>query len=212
MTAETRSPEARTLRRLLWVLWALGMAALVVGVLWFRSQKAETLVAEPPLPVLKEAPSFALTNRDGGEVTLDTLAGRPWIADFVFTRCPGVCPILTQRMSELAADLPADGVRFVSFSVDPTHDTPEVLQAYAEKHGAGDNWLFLTGAEAEMYPLIREGFLLVLDPTPRVEEGQEPIVHSNRFVLVDGENRIRGYYNAFDAKELEQLKLDLARL
>ena len=102
-------------------------------------------------------------------------------------------------------------VKIASFSVDPEHDTPEVLDRYAAEHGAGDGWYFLTGKPQAIYTLCREGFLLALDPPPSPEAaGSDPIIHSNRFVLVDGESRIRAYYDPFDEAELKRL-LDDAR-
>ena len=217
------SPDAarlrRTLRRLLLLLWIFLGTMAVLAVAWKSSRTVTDSSAR--LPVVKEVPDFSLQNRDGSTVDLKRLEGKPWVADFVFTSCPGICPILTEKMSVLAADLPADEVHLVSFSVDPETDTPEVLQAYAEERGAGDNWLFLTGPVEHMYSVVREGFLLVLDPAPARNsspaEGPdgiapEPIVHSNRFVLVDARNRIRGYYNAFDEAELRQLRTDLELL
>ena len=206
MNASSKDPS-QMLKRLRMAMWAAALAmALLIGAYQLMPRPTE-----PPLPVLQELPSFSLTDRDGTVKTLEDLAGKPWVADFVFTRCPGVCPIMTERMKDLIADMPEGIARYVSVSVDPTYDTPEILQAYAEKNGAGPDWRFLTGPEETVYELIRDGFLLALDPSPR-QEGAEPIVHSNRFVLVDEKGRIRGYYNSFDEEELAKLRVDLARL
>ena len=163
------------------------------------------------LPVYMPAPDFSLTNRDGRSVETADLLGQPWVADFIFTSCPGVCPILTERMKDLSDDLPDQPVRLVSISVDPENDSPEVLEAYAQKNGAGDHWLFLTGEKDHVSGVIKDGFKLAYDPAPG-ETAAEPIVHSNRFVLVDAEGQIRGYYNAFDEQELIDLRRDLASL
>ncbi len=205
----SRSPKT-LMRRLTWTLWVLAllMAVLVIAV---RMKPAPP--EGPALPIIAEVPDFALTHHDGTSIRTKDLLGKPWVADFVFTRCPGVCPIMTQRMKELTIDLAPGLARYVSISVDPEHDTPEVLKVYAQKHEAGPDWYFLTGAESEIYPLIRQGFMLALDASPaNPAEGTEPIVHSNRFVLVDAEGRIRGYYNSFNAEELAQLRVDVARL
>ena len=97
----------------------------------------------------------------------------------------------------------------VSISVDPKHDTPEVLDTWAHKYGAGPGWHFLTGDTKTIYSLASDGFLLAVDPgpPPNVAATSPPIVHSSRFVLVDGEGRIRGYYDAFDKEALAQLVL-----
>lgn len=190
-------------------LWGLSIAvvvALVAAGLASRQRR-------PPLPVIKEAPAFALTHHDGTTVTREDFHGAPWIADFIFTRCPAICPRMTSQMKRVAEALSSD-FRIASFSVDPEHDTPEVLRGYAEKHGAGEGWYFLTGETEAIHTLCREGFLLALDasPSPEVAAGDGPILHSNRFVLVDAENRIRGYYDPFDEDELRRLVEDARRL
>ncbi len=131
--------------------------------------------------------------------------------DFVFTRCPGACPVLSKRLAELSRELPLDRVNLVSLSVDPEHDRPAVLEAYAAKLAAPPQWYFLTGAKAEIYGLIRDGFKLLVDDSQLKSEG-DPIVHSNSFVLVDRQGRIRGYYNAFEPEALLLLRQDLGRL
>jgi cytochrome oxidase Cu insertion factor (SCO1/SenC/PrrC family) len=166
-----------------------------------------------PPPVLGEVPGFSLTNRDGRTVTLADLAGRPWVADFIFTRCPASCPMMTARMARLGRELPEGAARLVSFTVDPAHDTPEALARYAAAFEGPADWLFLTGGAEELHRLSREGFKLAVDPAPPPDmAGAEPILHSTRFVLVDGEARIRGYYDAFDEESMKALERDLAAL
>jgi len=172
----------------------------------------------PAPPVLGEVPPFSLTNRDGRTVTRETLAGSPWIADFVFTRCAASCPLMTDRMAKLAKELdlgePGPNgrprLRFVSFTVDPDHDTPAVLAAYAARYQAPPAWLFLTGPQAILHHLSRKGFKLAVEPAGGPEK--EPILHSTRFVLVDARGRIRGYYDGFDKEAMEKLERDLAAL
>jgi protein SCO1 len=192
------------------LLWGLLVAVLLSVVLAFTSQ----VHRHPPPPVLGQVPPFALTNRDGKPVTLATLAGTPWIADFVFTRCAASCPLMTARMARLGRELP-DGikVRRVSFTVDPVHDTPEVLARYAAQYQAPADWLFLTGPEADLHRLSRDGFKLAID-IPQGDAGstQEPILHSTRFVLVDGQGKIRGYYDGEDEAAVSRMIGDLGAL
>ncbi|HYG63264.1 MAG TPA: SCO family protein [Thermoanaerobaculia bacterium] len=196
-------------RPLRWLLWSLLVVALVAvaaaaAVQWLRNPDAP--------PVMGQVPDFSLTNRDGSTVRLADLAGAPWIADFVFTRCNGSCPLMSLRMQRLNRELPPDlGVRLVSITVDPDYDTPQILQAYAESFSAPGRWLFLTGAKEEVYGLIRQGFKLALDPSPPpgAATAEEPIIHSTRFVLVDGRGQIRGYYGAFDEEAMARLAEDL---
>jgi protein SCO1/2 len=190
------------------LLWGLLVAVLIAviaaaAIQWLRRP-------EPP-PVLSQVPAFSLTNRDGRKVGLADFAGAPWVADFIFTRCPASCPIMTARMARLNRELPRNlGVRLVSFTVDPDHDTPQVLQEYAESFSAPERWLFLTGGKEELFRLSKEGFKLGVEINPQPSSDSiEPILHSTRFVLVDGEGRIRGYYDGFDEESMAKLKKDL---
>lgn len=191
-------------------LWAvLGLA--IAGLLVFAAAERIERSRQPELPVLARLPEFRLDNRDGRKIGLAELAGKPFIADFVFTSCPGVCPVLSKRLGELSRELPLDRVNLVSFTVDPENDTPAALAAYAEKLAAPPQWYFLTGEKAALYSLIRDGFQLVVDDSKQAA-ASDPILHSNRFVLVDQGGQIRGYYNAFEPVELDQLRQDLRRL
>jgi protein SCO1/2 len=164
-----------------------------------------------PLPVLGTLPPFTLTERSGRPVGSNDLSGSVWIADFVFTRCPDVCPVLSSRMAALQTPLATgdDPVRLVSLSVDPAHDTPAVLASYAEHYGAGPNWLFLTGSRDATAALLRDGFRVAFaDDGPSTA----PITHSDRFVLVDRALQIRGYYHGSDPADVERLTADARRL
>ena len=199
-------------RRLLWAFLVAALVAVAGAALlqWLRRPE--------PLPVYGKLPAFSLVNRDGRTIGLEDLAGTPWVADFIFTRCPASCPMMSARMARLerglSRDLPRDvDVLLVSISVDPAYDTPEVLERYARKFQAPERWLFLTGEREDVRRLSIEGFKLGLemDPPPGMA-GSEPILHSTRFVLVDGEGQIRGYYEAFDEASMEKLRMDLLRL
>ncbi len=196
-----------TLRRvLLWGALVTSLLAVAGAASWQRWHRPE------PPPVLGEVPDFALVNRDGRGVRKADLAGAPWIADFIFTRCGSTCPMMSLRMAKLERDLPRDlGVRFVSFSVDPAHDTPQVLEEYAVSFGAPGRWLFLTGAKDDLFRLSKDGFKLPVDDTSPVDP-DEPILHSTRFVLVDGAGKIRGYYEAFDEEAVAKLMRDVETL
>ncbi len=192
------------------LIWAFLVAALVVVI---AATAIDRLGRSEPPPVMDPAPAFTLTNRDGRTVRRQDLAGKPWIADFIFTRCPASCPLMTARMARLNRELPRDSdVRLVSISVDPEHDTPQVLERYAQSYKAPARWLFLTGGKEEIYRLSRQGFKLGIEiPPPSAPGGPavEPILHSTRFVLVDGQGRIRGYYDGFDEDSMKKLAGDL---
>ena len=136
------------------------------------------------------------------------------MADFIFTTCGGACPAMTARMARLRREVP-DEVVFVSFTVDPAHDTPEALSRYAASFKADDRWLFVTGPQKELYGLSTEGFKLAAMEVPpeQQKEGEDgPFLHSSKFVLVDRSGEIRGYYDSTDEEEMRALVADLTRL
>jgi len=164
-------------------------------------------------------PAFYLKDVSGRAVTLGDLAGKYWVANFIFTRCTGMCPTLTARMASLdqamyQAMSRANDVLLVSFSVDPDWDTPSVLGRYAGEHGAEPSrWLFLTGSREDLYRLIGQGFHLnVAEAPPGAASSGDLITHSDRFVLVDPVARIRGYYHGTDETSMRRLAEDLERL
>jgi len=161
--------------------------------------------------VLGTVPAFTLTERSGKPLGTADLAGHVWVADFIFTRCPDVCPALTARMALLQESLtaPPDPVRFVSFTVDPTHDTPQVLAEYAGRMGARDSWFFVTGPRDTIAGLLKDGFKVAFaDDGPPAT----PITHSDRLVLVDRQLRIRGYYHGMERDDLGRLERDTGAL
>lgn len=194
----------RALRIASWTLLAL--AAAVAAALWVRER------ARPPLPVLATLPHFELTEREGARITLADLAGAPWIADFIFTRCRIACPVLTARMREVRERLPpGSAVRSVSLTVDAAHDTPEVLREYARAWGVtGRDWLFVTDGPGDTRALVREGFLQPVLDTPDNEE--MPVLHSSRFALVDGAGNVRAFYDAYEPADIDRLVADAVRL
>lgn len=162
-------------------------------------------------PIVGIVPEFELTERSGRTVKKSDLLGSYWVASFIFTRCSTSCPMATAELATLQTQLPRE-VRLVSFSVDPEHDSPEVLSDYADRVGADtDRWLFLTGKKDDVYRYIREGFHLAVEENRDATPGLE-VMHSPRFALVDPKGRIRGYYESNDSEELDRLRSDIARL
>jgi protein SCO1/2 len=191
------------------------LVALVPGVLAFVAL-AVVLLMRPgdpaPPPVVTTLPEFTLRTHRGDSFTRKDLDGTVWIADFFFTRCPGICPALTERMKSLQSRLPAGGAwGLVSFSVDPVHDTPDVLASYAAIHSANpDRWIFLTGERDSVYDLVENGFLLGVDEAD--SSAAEPILHSSKLVLIDAHAGVRGYYDAFEDEAIDRLFKDASRL
>ncbi len=174
------------------------------------SQVARLVDGRSP-PILGVAPDFALTDQSGEGIGPGWLRGKVWVANFIFTRCTTTCPRQTARMAKLAEGLRgdlADDVRLVSFSVDPGHDTPEVLRAYAETVRAdGRIWSFLTGPREEIRRVGGSGFKLPIEDDAGALGG--PIIHSPTFVLVDPVGRIRGYFDGLSPEGFADLERDL---
>jgi len=202
----------RAVERAVWGSLAAVLAVVVLAELWSLRGHGNAVLP----PIIGPVPPFSLVERSGQPLSRDDLAGKPWVADFIFTRCAGTCPALSARMAELRRQVQQRGLqaRLVSFSVDPTHDTPEVLREYAEHFGADANWLFVTGERDALYDLIGHGFRLsVADrPADQAAAGEELVTHSDRFVLVDAAGRIRGYYHGADEDAVPNVLRDLAAL
>ncbi len=170
---------------------------------------------EEPLPILNTVPEFSLTEHSGAPLGLADLRGKVWVADFIFTNCAGTCPIMTTAMTDLQKMALAENlsdVRLVSITVDPERDSLAVLQRFADGYGAiKDRWYFLTGDGAAIQQLASKGFLLSAAASTG-GSAEEPIIHSNRFVLVDRQGRIRGYYDGTDEESVRLLQQDLKKL
>lgn len=165
----------------------------------------ENTVADTP-DQFGPMPAFDLIDQDAKAVSPDTFKGKAIIGCFIFTRCNGPCPVISLQMANLQkrlADHPQrDRIHQVSFSVDPTHDTPAVLTEYARQFDADTTrWSFLTGDRAGMWKLVTEGFRLALQDTP--DDVVSPIAHSTKLVLIDPAGHLRGYYDALDADSRE---------
>lgn len=220
------------------------MVIVVIGVLSLRRgtfRQAQQAELQP----LGMVPDFALVERSGRQVTRSDLLGKVWVVNFVFTRCVDECPLESSLIARLQTRFASQGaVRFLSITLDPAYDTPEVLQQYAENFGAHpQRWLFLTGDKKIIYQLVQDGFHLgVIDPDetrrtsavsafPRIWQAfKQPlqvlqprhawahhpdhpstpssrsILHSARFVLVDRQARIRGYYDSREAADMQRLQ------
>lgn len=174
---------------------------------------------DKPLEGLKEfgtVPQFSLTERDGRRVTLPDLKDKVWIVNFIYTNCPDTCPVQSAQMRQIQEDFQNEkDLRLVSITVDPTRDTPQVLAEYAKRFGANPaRWLFLTGEKETIYKLAQEEFHLgaVEIPHEKRPESGATHTHSPRFVLVDRQARIRGYYVSTDDEAMKRLRRDLTVL
>jgi protein SCO1 len=151
-----------------------------------------------PLPNYGKVPGFALRDHQGRTATQELFSGKVTVVDFIFTRCPDVCPMLTQQLAGLRARLPSDpALAYLSISVDPEYDTPERLQAFAKQHKAlHPNWLFLTGNSDDVKRVVVSGFKQAMQAQPASAERPVNVLHGTHFVLVDQRGELRGFYRS----------------
>lgn len=193
-----------------WKATLILIPVVTAGVLFWLRQAQVQQLQNRPLPAYDTVPIFELVNQDAKPFGSAQLENKIWIAAFIFTSCPGPCPIISSRMSELQKPLEKSDVHLVSFTVDPEKDTPEVLRTYAGKLNAQPKrWDFLTGPRAAIYSLSKGGFKL------GVSDGSDETgmpVHSTRVVLVDRRGTIRGYYDALAPDAVTKLLADTNHL
>ena len=168
------------------------------------------------LPVISQLPDFQLTNQLGAPVSLASYRGQIWLADIIFTRCPGPCPVMTQTMAGLAKSLPGKPpIRLVTLTTDPKHDTPVRLREYAKLLGADTNrWDFLTGDTAVISRLATEGMKLAAvgkKPGDR-ENASDLFIHSTSFVLIDAHGQMRAAFNSTDPQLAAKLQSAVRQL
>jgi protein SCO1/2 len=243
----TSGHDKRLARGLLWALLGVVLVVIIgLGVLGLQGPTSR-YAAEDDLRPFGTVPRFALRERSGALVTQEDLLGHVWVVDFVFTRCADECPLVSQRMARLQTTFATQAdFRLVSITVDPEHDTPDVLSRYAANFEAdAQRWLFLTGEKTAIYQLVQKGFHLgVVDPndqrqssvplwrrfpyhawhvftpaavwahhdTGHKDRERQAILHSLRFVLVDRQGQIRGYYDSNDEEALHRLQRHVKRL
>ena len=204
------NPTQKTLTIVLWALTVVAMLSFAAsGMLRPRQDHSDRVLENDARDQRREVPSFSLIDQEGRAFTNDDVAGRPWIADFIFTRCAEQCPAMTVHMVDLQKNLADADVRLVSVSVDPTYDTPSILKEYGKVRGADfSKWSFVTGDRRSVFDLATHGLLL---PT-RTADDPSAIIHSEKFVLIDGQGVIRQWYNSKDPEQLVKLEHDARTL
>lgn len=162
--------------------------------------------------VFPKIPNFSFLNEDSIKVSSSTFKNKVWIADFFFTSCSTICPGMTSTMKKLndaTQDL-SDNVQFLSFSIDPETDQPNVLKTYRKNYNiTSKNWTFLTGNEDETHRLGVENFYIHAAEDENATDGY---AHAEAFSLVDKEGYVRGVYNMAEPSELERIEKDLRKL
>lgn len=203
--------------------WVLGILSTFIVLLFFRALKPTPVlpIFQPAMvdPVLVDESiqyvkkyhrinDFSLTNQNKENITHFDYDDHIYVADFFFTTCPSICPIMTENMvylQSLLNDLPE--IKLLSFSVTPEIDTPEVLKAYAQQKGVNDSrWNLLTGNKKEIYNLARRSYLVVQQDGNGYEND---MIHTENFVLIDKQRRIRGYYDGTQRNAMDQIREDI---
>lgn len=201
----------RTYAFVMTVLTCIGLVAMLVAMSALENEKeriaeqsdVELVPLEDGMPIYGEVTEFELTNQFGNLMNRADMDDSIWVVDFIFTSCAGVCPQMSKSMGILQESFKGvEDVRFLSVSVDPERDSPEVLEAYGKKHDANfDQWSFLTGTEDDIKTLSVEGFF--------IGSGDDMVNHSSKFVLVDRDGNLRGYYTGTDSEEVQRLTADI---
>ncbi|MGE6763553.1 SCO family protein [Corallococcus interemptor] len=203
------------MKPLFWFAGVLVIASLFTA--WPYVQRERARVAAENLPQYGKVPRFELTAQTGRPFSDADMRGHLYVADFFFTRCPTVCPLLTEKMLRVQRQAREQGldVRFASFSVDPRYDTPERLTTYARDHRIDtSNWTLLTGPMDQVETTVLEGFRVMMGRDADAgEDDFFSVFHGEHFVLVDARGQLRGYYRVTEGEGgLEALLRDAALL
>jgi len=180
-------------------IWlGFGLLFGLLGLMYLLSLAEYSQARQKALPVIDQIADFTLTNQDNRVTTLADFTNRVWVADIIFTRCAGSCPVMSAQMRSLQDALPsASQAKLVTLTTDPDYDTPAVLKKYGERYGARfQRWTFLTGSKPQLAGLATGGLKLGSTPVPPQDQ-KSPVdlfVHSTIFVVVDKQARLRGIF------------------
>ncbi len=192
---------------------------LIFGI-WVASELGARY-SQPDLETIGQVPDFSFTDQNGKTITNKDYQGKVYVVEFFFTTCPDICPIMTENMIKIQNEFIGNpNVGIASFSIDPIHDTPEVLKEYTKEKGISKpQWHLLTGDKEQIFKLANEGFNLYVGETSETGAGFE---HSGFFALIDQEGNIRSrkdendnpliYYDGLDLKNIQMLKEDIRKL
>lgn len=215
--------------RILLLITLVILAIVAAYVMTLNQQEMRTLPVIQPKDVKKEMVDpellqigmghrigdFTLLNQYGESITLEKVKGKVFVAEYFFTTCGTICPKMTEQMTRVQEQFRGnDEVKILSFTVNPDYDTAQVLLEYAQKYGVEkEQWHFLTGSKEELYRLARKSFF-VLKPAEAMNLGDAgtDFIHTNNFVLVDQQLRIRGYYDGTSISEVNELMEDIELL
>lgn len=208
-----------------WSLFGFLAALIAIFILGRKNQKERTLSNQPvikslsmdsgsELKVISQVQPFTLSNQMGETFTLNELVGTPWLSNIIFTRCPTICPKITQTIADLLPNLPKS-LNFVTLTTDPVHDTPEVLKKFAQLNRAETNrWHFLTGDKPTLMRLAVDDLKMVSQPKPKAhqESPNDLFIHSSLLILVDKKGQVRASFESDAPNLADQIKKALTQL
>lgn len=199
----------------------LAMAALGLIMWGVLFKKQETQVVKKNIPIFgpydinqnndtvyHTIPGFSFINQDGKLVTEKDFAGSIYVADYFFTTCQSICPIMSTQMQRVYNNFKGNNrVKFLSHTVDPETDSVSVLKQYANEHNANaSQWMFVTGSKPALYEQARKGYFLDAEEG---NGGPEDFIHTQNFALIDNQRHIRGYYNGTDSLDINKMIADI---
>ena len=200
----------------IFVTSAVALLAAALGTWLFLGRDKPPAVLLPSaaptagaLPMMWVAPAFELTDQNGRTISVESLRGKVYVVDFIFTSCGGVCPRMTERRVELQQRIPDPRVTFLSFSVDPERDDAATRKKYAADHHVDEaRWHFVSPPDRAAAMKLAQGMKI----TGKPKEHDNPILHADRFLLVDAAGRVRGMYHLDDANAMSRLVDDALTL
>jgi protein SCO1 len=199
------------------VLLGAAAALVLVGLFFYKRSKAEPIRHLPYFGkksggtkdmVYHTIPDFSFINQKGKTITKASVKGKIYVADYFFTTCGSICPVMKKQMHRVYKNFEKDPeIIFLSHTVDPETDSVGVLDEFSKRFSADpEKWLFLTGEKKSLYDLARRGYLL---DAAEGDGGAEDFIHTQNFALVDKEFHIRGYYDGTDSAEVNKLMVDI---
>lgn len=202
--------------------WLLALVPAIF-IIWFFVSKHENrpvryLAYFGPKNALKindtdyhSVPDFDFVDQYNEPVTQKTIEGKIYVAEYFFTTCQSICPIMNRNLERINKEFKNEpDFLILSHTVDPETDSVPVLLDYAKRHGVADKkWLFVTGEKAKLYELARKGYLLNAD---QGNGGEEDFIHTQNFALIDKERHIRGFYDGTDSAEISRLNTEIKLL
>ena len=201
------------------IQWALLGVLVVVATAFFSSKIKQRPESQPdtlpePLPIISKVSPFSLTNHLGREVTESDLFGNPWLANIIFTRCPTICPQITQTISKLLPKIGRD-VKIISLTTDPEFDSPDILNRFAKANQASStNWFFLTGDKKALATLAVDNLKMV--SLPKEESKRETptdlFIHSSLLILIDQNGQVRASFDLGSKDLLSEIQSALRRI